>query len=170
MTPSLATAIIRDFEPEAAKSKSVLAAVPESKFDWKPHEKSMTLRELAAHVAEAPMWLHSMLEGDEMDFEGMEETYKPFAPKSHTELMEAHDANVKAFCEGLAGQEDEFLLRDWTMRKGEKILMKSARTQIIREIMIHHVAHHRGQLTVYLRLLDVPVPATYGPSADDNPF
>jgi len=174
MTPSaertIATSLIRDFESEVPKSRALLEAVPEDRFDWKPHEKSMTLGELAAHVAEAPSWLSSMVDGDEMDFEGMADSYEPFSPATSQELLETFERYAKGSRAAIEGLDDAFLARDWTMRKGEQVLMTEPRDAIIRSILIHHVAHHRGQLTVYLRLLDLPVPATYGSTADQSLF
>lgn len=167
---SIASLIVRDFAAEVPKTRSLLAVAPESQFDWKPHEKSMTLCQLVAHLAEAPTWVPSMLDGDEMDFADIEDSYQPFAPSSHAELMEGFEKNVKDFMVAMEGHSDDFMLRDWTMRKGDQVLMKQPREAVIREILIHHCAHHRGQLTVYLRLLGIPVPSTHGPTADDPTF
>ena len=167
---TIAAGLVRDFEAELPKTRALLEVVPEEHLDWKPHEKSMTLRQLAAHIAEAPTWLPSMIEGDEMDFEGMADSYAPFSPKSTGELLEAFEANAKSFRSAIEGLDDAFLSRDWTMRKGAEVLMSDPRDRVIRTILIHHLAHHRGQLTVYLRLLNVAVPATYGSTADHSVF
>ena len=138
----MADAIVSDFLHEAALTRRVLEAVPDHQWDWKPHDKSMSLRQLAGHLANLLGWIHGMTI-DELDFAVAEKDFK------------------------LEGKEDDFLLAPWTMRRGEKVFMTMPRHEAIRSWLIHHPVHHRGQLTVYLRLLDLPVPATYGPTADD---
>ena len=105
-----------------------------------------------------------------MNFADIEDSYQPFAPQSHAELMEAVDKNAKDFCEALKDRKDDFLLEDWSMRSGDNHIMTEPREVVIRSIMLHHNAHHRGQITVYLRLLDIPVPPTYGSTADVSMF
>lgn len=165
---SIANELIRDLEAEAKKTRAMLAVVPETKLDWKPHAKSMTLGGLAGHVAENPAWISAMLE-DEMDFGAMKD-YRPFAPKDRGELLAAFDKNVRAGLDAIRGRSDAFLLGTWTMRNGDKVLMSAPKHDAIRGTAIHHWIHHRGQLSVYLRLLDVPLPQTYGPTADAPSF
>jgi len=162
--------LVADFEREAAHTRTLLEAVPEDKLAWQPHEKSMSLAQLAGHIAEMPVWLGSILEGDELDFEAMMGDYSPFVPESRSELLDALAKNQALFAPALAGKDDGFLRAKWTMRKGPKVLLRSPRVDVIRDILLHHLAHHRGQLTVYLRLLDVSVPPTYGSTADVNTF
>lgn len=164
---TLAERLVADFEQEAARTRAVLEAVPDDKLEWSPHEKSMNLGRLAGHVAECPAWTVSMLEGD-VDFASPEAAaYQPFVARNRTELLEHFEQARKQFGESLAGRDDEFLGSLWTARHGEAVLIQGPRHEVMRTIALHHVAHHRGQLTVYLRLLDVPVPPTYGPTADD---
>lgn len=165
---SLATALIRDLETEAAHTRKVLEAVPEDRLSWKPHEKSMTLGALASHIAETPSWISAMLE-DEMDFARMTD-YRPFDARDRAELLAGLARNLAAGADALRDRDDERLAGTWTMRNGEKVLMQAPRHTAIREIALHHWIHHRGQLTVYLRLLGVPVPPTYGPTADHPSF
>ncbi|MSR61240.1 MAG: DinB family protein [Planctomycetes bacterium] len=165
---SIANELIRDLEAEAKKTRAMLAVVPEAKLDWKPHAKSMTLGGLVGHVAENPAWIPAMLE-DEMDFGAMKD-YRPFAPKDRTELLTAFDKNMRAGLEAIRGRSDAFLLATWTMRNGDKVLMSAPKHEALRGTAIHHWIHHRGQLSVYLRLLDVPLPQTYGPTADSPSF
>lgn len=164
---SIASDLIADFAREDVYTKKVLAAVPAASFSWKPHEKSWSLAQLAGHIAENPAWLDSMF-GEEMDFAQMTD-YVPYVPETKEQLVETYTKNAAAFGEQLKDKSDDFLRAEWTMRMGEKVILKEPRAAVIREIMIHHAVHHRGQLTVYLRLLDVPVPGTYGGSADE-PF
>lgn len=162
---SIAADLIRDLESEAKKTRAMLALVPESRLEWKPHAKSMTLTALASHLAENPAWISSMLE-DEMDFANLGD-YRPFEAKSRKELLDGFDKNVRAGLDALRGRSDAFFATTWTMRNGEKVLMSASKHEAIRGTAIHHWIHHRGQLSVYLRLLDVPLPQTYGPTADN---
>ena len=163
---SISAALLADFELEAAKTRKVLAAVPADRFDWKPHDKSMSLGTLASHLAENPMWVSSMMEA-ELDFAEMEKDYKPFAAESTEDLVSTFDANAEIYRKTLDGRDDAHMTSEWTMRSGDHVMMSAPRNIAVRDTIIHHAIHHRGQLTVYLRLLDVAVPGTYGPTADD---
>ncbi|MCP3919769.1 MAG: DUF664 domain-containing protein [bacterium] len=167
-TASLSTALLADFQHEAGVTRRVLEAIPEDRYDWKPHDKSMTLGALASHVAESPTWAHSMLE-DELDCASMAD-WKPFVAENRAELLAAHDKNCAGFREIVADKDDAFLASNWKMRSGDKILMEAPKHAAMRSTVVHHNIHHRGQLTVYLRMLDVPVPSTYGPTADYPDF
>ena len=165
MSNSIAQSLIADMKQEGAFSRAVLEAVPADKFDWQPHEKSMSLGTLASHIAETPSWLGGMME-DVLDFGAMMAEYKPFAAADRDELLAAFDENLAGALALLEGKDDEFMTGTWKGVKGDKELMAGPRGAMARGILVHHAAHHRGQLTVYLRLLDVPVPPTYGPTAD----
>ncbi len=165
MSKSIAQSLIAELKQEGKHSRAVLAAVPADKFDWQPHEKSMSLGALASHIAETPTWLGSMME-DVFDFGSAMEDYQPFAAADQAELLAAFDENLAAAIALLEDKDDEFMTRLWKGVKGDKELMAGPRGAMARGILIHHAAHHRGQLTVYLRMLDVPVPPTYGPTAD----
>lgn len=158
-------ALIQDFESESANSRKMLERVPAEHFGWKPHEKSMTLGQLAGHIAEMPTWAPSVFE-DELDFAEIMGDYEPFVPETPEELLTVFDSNRATFSPLLEDKDDDVLATTWTMRMGDKVLMQKSRADVLREILIHHAAHHRGQLSVYLRMLDVPVPATYGGTAD----
>lgn len=162
---SHAESLIAHLESEAPGTRKMLEIAPSEKFDWKPHEKSMTLGMLASHIAEAPTWIPALLE-DEMDFASMDD-YKPFLAGDHAELMSAFDANMKQGIDFIRDKDDDFLNRTWTMKKGEMVCMQQPKHAVIRMIAIHHMIHHRGQLSVYLRLLDQPLPPIYGPTADN---
>lgn len=166
---SLAAALIADFAQETAITKKLLGAVPEEQFDWNPHEKSMTLGELAGHIAENPRWAGAMAEA-EMDFAQMPADYEPYVPQSKKELLEKLTENVKVFDGVCEGRDDAFMQETWVGRKGDKVIMSMPRHTALRSIVIHHTVHHRGQLTVYLRLLGVPVPSSYGSTADEQVF
>ena len=163
---SIAEATIRDFNAEAELSRRLLEAVPDDQFAWKPHEKSMSLGQLAGHIAEAPSWVMAMGE-DNFNWDPENTEYTPFMPTSTDELLETLEQNTDACREFLEGRSDEFMSADWSMTMGEQTLMAGERDAMIRSTILHHIAHHRGQLTVFLRILDVPVPPTYGPTADN---
>ena len=166
---TIAADLIRDLQSEAELTRKVFAVLPETKFEWKPHEKSMTLGALASHIAENPAWVSAMME-PELDFEVMMKTYKPFAGKSRAELLQALEGGLKDANLTLEGRPDSVFHETWTMRMGAKILDQQPRGEALREIAIHHAIHHRGQLLVYLRLLDVALPPLYGPTADSPSF
>ncbi len=160
--------LIADFKSEASNTKRVLESFPEGRSDWKPHAKSMSLGRLAGHIAELPSLVHSVMEGEELDFAASAGEYTPFVAASRTELLQIFQKNVDRFETALSGQTDEFLSKNWTLRYGPNVLMSMPRHLAIRTTAIHHVIHHRGQFSVYLRLLDVAVPPTYGPTADSQ--
>ncbi len=162
---SLAAALVADLEEEAKNTRKMLELVPEAKLEWKPHEKSMTLGQLASHLAENSSWIGAMLE-DELDFAAFS-GYQPFSAKNGKELLEGFEKYLRAGLDAIRGRSDAELARTWTMRNGPKVLMSSPKHQAIRSTAIHHWIHHRGQLSVYLRLLGVPLPQIYGPTADE---
>ena len=160
--------MIAEFQHEAASTRRMLERVPEDKFSWQPHEKSMSLGRLAGHVAESPGWIAAILDHEELDFS--ESDYQPFIPTTSAELLEGFDKYVVAFEEAMKDRGDEEFFVDWTMRSGDQVIIKTPRAAAIRGFILSHTYHHRGQLSVYLRLLDVPVPGVYGPTADDESF
>lgn len=163
----LSQALVADFKNESSNTRKVLEAVPEDRHDWKPHEKSMSLGRLAGHIAELPSLVPAVMDR-ELDFAA--EIYKPFIPTNRADLLRVFEQHVNGFEKAVAGRDDDFLSATWTLRYGQKVLMSLPRHAAIRTTAIHHVIHHRGQLTVYLRLLGVPVPPTYGPTADNPGF
>ena len=162
---SIREELIADVTAEAANTLRVLEAVPADRLAWRPHEKSMTLAVLAGHLAEIPGWVQSLME-DDLDFAGITD-YTPFIPSTRAELLETFRRNVAALERTLGGKDDAFLAARFTMRNGETLLMQLPRHAALRTLAIHHTIHHRGQLTVYLRLLGCAVPQTYGPTADN---
>lgn len=163
---SLAESLIADFKEQLAKSRALVDAAPEDKYDWKPHDKSMSLGALASHIAETPTWGDSVLL-EEFDFATGMADYKPFLAASRDELLSALDRNAEAFVASIDGKDDAFMTGVWRGVSGDKEVMAGPRADILRSFMVHHQAHHGGQLSVYLRLLDVPVPPTFGPTADN---
>ena len=158
--------LVQEFEMEAATTRRVLKRVPSDKLAWAPHAKSMTLGRLAMHVATAPGFISSWPIGDRFEFAG---DPAPL-PASTAEIVAAHDAGVGRVKENLQQIGDATLGNSWTGVAGGKTLMTMPKAAVLRALLMNHTYHHRGQLSVYLRLLDVPVPSIYGPSADENPF
>src|SRR5579871_6912559 len=157
-----------ELEREAAGSRKALEQVPEGENDWKPHEKSMTLGNLATIVATIPAWLEMVINMDELDINPKGgPSFKPPAWKTRKELVEIFEQSMKKGREVLQKTTDEHLLHTkWRMLSGGKLMSEQQRYAAIRDGVMNHMAHHRGQLTVYLRLNDAKVPAIYGPSAD----
>lgn len=162
---SLNQSFISEFEQEAKSTKKVLERVPIEKADWKPHEKSMSLARLATHVAELPSWLDVTLNSDELDFAKVE--YKPRIAASSAELIHIFEENYSKGLKAIKNATDEVLMSNWTMRNGEQIFFTLPKIAVIRSTVYNHLYHHRAQLGVYLRLLNVPLPAIYGPTADE---
>ena len=166
----LSQALVADFKNESSNTRKVLEAVAEDRLDWKPHEKSMSLGRLAGHIAELPSLVPTIMEAD-LDFgSAAGAAYKPFIARNRAELLRVFEQHVDGFEKAVRAREDDFLSVTWTLRYGQKVLVSLPRHTAIRSMAIHHVVHHRGQLTVYLRLLGVPVPPTYGPTADSPRF
>lgn len=157
--------LLAQIERESAGTRKALEAVPEGKNDWKPHPKSMPLGTLAALVASMPGWVPMIAEKNELDLATGEGAQK--AVKTTRELLEIHDKAMDAARKALSKASDDQLMKSWRLRWGQKVLDDRPRHLMIADT-ISHLAHHRGQLTVYLRLNDKPVPAIYGASADSG--
>jgi uncharacterized damage-inducible protein DinB len=160
--------VIGEIQQEAATTKRVLERIPEDKLGWKPHPKSMTLGQLAMHVATIPGGITRLAEVDE--FEINPANFVPANPKNTAEILGALEGSVKAAQDYLDGVDESAAMATWCAKLNGRQVMTMPRAVLVRSIMLNHWYHHRGQLSVYLRLLDVPVPSIYGPSADDNPF
>jgi uncharacterized damage-inducible protein DinB len=161
---------LSELESEAAKSKRALEQVPEGKRDWKPHERSMPFGYLCELVAMIPSWVGMAITLSELDIAPKEgPKYKPQAMNTSAELVAGLDKAVAQARDALQKTTDEFLQTPWRLLAGGQVVMELPRETVIRDTFLHS-AHHRGQLTVYLRLLDAKVPALYGPSADDRQF
>ena len=163
----LAEILIGELEREAKTTRRVLERVPEDKLTWKPHTKSMSLGRLAQHVATIPGSISGMARLDSFDVEKFSE--QP-ALESTAAILAAFDESVAQAKSNLGATDDASMMKNWSFNMGGKPIMTVPRIGVYRSILLNHLYHHRGQLTVYLRLLDVPVPSIYGPSADENPF
>lgn len=159
--------LLKEMEQEAKTTRKMLAIVPMDKLSWKPHEKSMSLQQLAVHVAELPGWVTMALTTDGLDF--AENSYTPEPITSSQGLLDFFESGLKSGIEALKKAKDEDLLPNWTMRNGDEIYDVSPKGAVIR-VSISQTIHHRAQLGVFLRLLNIPIPGSYGPSADDMSF
>jgi uncharacterized damage-inducible protein DinB len=158
-----------DLERELATTRRVLERLPEEQFAWKPHEKSMSLGRLAAHVVDLVHWQTMTLQSEGLDLAGAG-SFGPEIPASRADLLKTFDANVAAVNEALARASEAALRHVWTLRMGPKVILSMPRLAVLRTMCLSHMINHRAQLCVYLRLLDVPVPSVYGPSADEPGF
>jgi uncharacterized damage-inducible protein DinB len=163
--PSAKAVAFCDVERELATTRRVLERVPEEHFDWKPHEKSMSLVQLAGHVATMPIWCVLTLEQDGLDFSSPPNIPRDFS--SRDALLRLFDEHAAKFRQALERADDEALQHTWTLRNGEQIMYSQSRSYVLRVWSMNHMIHHRGQLCLYLRLLNVPVPAVYFNSADE---
>ena len=166
----IAELLLEELDREAVGSRKALESVPEGKNDWKPHEKSMTLGSLATIVATIPAWLDMVVNMDELDINPPGgPKFKPQSWKTRKELLEQFEASLKKGREVLEKTSDERLMNTkWRMLNGGKVMSEQQRYAAVRDGVLNHMAHHRGQLTVYLRLNGEKVPAIYGPSADEG--
>jgi uncharacterized damage-inducible protein DinB len=158
-------ALIAELQMEAASTRKILERVPTDKNDWKPHEKSMKLGNLANHVAELPGWVAFTMGADGLDVSTMD--YKPVISTSTEQLLAKLDENVAKAVGALENASDEDFSKPWTLRNGSHVIFTMPKAAVIRSMAYSHHYHHRGQLSVYLRLMDIPVPGMYGPSYDD---
>lgn len=164
---SISEGLLPEFDQETATTRKLLEQVPEDKLQWGPHEKSMTLGRLAAHIAELPGWAPALLEQDEFDVAPPDgEGYSPPALDSVSAILETFDANVAKARSMLASTSDAAFMDAWTLKKGGEKLFSVPRIGMVRSMLMNHAIHHRGQLTVYLRLSGAAVPQSYGPTAD----
>ena len=164
---AIAESILPEFDHETATTRTLLERVPEDRAAWKPHQKSMSLGQLAMHIANLPQWASIALERKEFDTNPPDGTrVTPPAFESAAHLLQAYDANVSAARALLARTTDAELMVQWTLKNGGKSLFSMPRVAVLRSFVLNHAVHHRGQLSVYLRLLDVPIPNIYGPTAD----
>ncbi len=154
-----------DFDREVESTRRVLARFPDGRGDWRPHAKSRTIGQLASHVANIPIRGTSILETVELD---MTKQAPPAAPPTTAaELVAAFDANVAGLRAAMAAASTAELSRDWTLRAGDRVILRQSKGSLLRLMVLSHIIHHRAQLGVYYRLLDIPVPGVYGPSADE---
>ncbi len=158
---------LKELEAEAKTTRKMLAIVPDDKYDWKPHEKSMTVRSLATHIAELPTWIELAFTTDELDF--AKGPYDPVIINNTKDLLALFEKSMVAGKKHLVPANEARMDEMWTMRNGEEVYLKCTRAELVR-VTLSQTIHHRAQLGVFLRLLNIPIPGSYGPSADDMSF
>ena len=166
--PTISESFIAEMEQEMESTRRVLERVPADKTDWKPHEKSMSMGKLALHIATVPSSMAEMLKADTCDADDMKGMSDD--PVDASTLVATMEESVNKAKEILSGMDDAAMMSNWTFTKGGQELMCVPKVAMVRSFLLSHWYHHRGQMTVYLRLLNIPVPSIYGPSADENPF
>jgi uncharacterized damage-inducible protein DinB len=162
----LADSLLLEFDQEAQTTKRVLERIPDEKLTWKPHPTSFSLGQLAMHIASGPGQIAAAVVPDTFEFPN---SPRP-EPKNRQEVLETFSKSMASARATLKNMDDARLMAEWTLTKNGKTLMSVPRIGFLRSILMNHTYHHRGQLSVYLRMLEVPVPSIYGPSADENPF
>ena len=161
----LVDALLPEFDHEMTTTRKLLERVPDEKVDWKPHSRSWTLGQLAQHVATLPMWGTVTLNQTELDLSAG--GHIPVL-RTRAQLLDAFDRHVAETRASLVGRTDAELMAPWTLKKDGQTVFSMPKAAVWRSFVLNHLVHHRGQLSVYLRLQDVPVPSIYGPSADEG--
>lgn len=162
----LIDALLAEFQYESQLTRNMLERLPDGKFDYKPHEKSMTMGQLANHIGDIPNYVAGTLDVDVLDFADSDYKIPTIATKD--ELVKAYDENVAKAVESFKRHGDDELLKEWTMKDGDKVYMKMPKAQVLRGFVLNHNVHHRAQLQVYMRMNDIPLPSVYGPTADEQ--
>jgi len=163
----LSGALLPEFDEEMKNTRKMLERVPDGKFDYKPHDKSMAMGRLASHVAELPSWAAHTLQ---MDLLEMQPGQAPYLAKSSKQLLEDFDKNVAEGRKLIAEATDADFAKIWTFKYGGQTVFSAPKSVVIRNVVMNHLIHHRAQLSVYLRLNEIEVPGMYGPSADEMKF
>jgi uncharacterized damage-inducible protein DinB len=158
---------LKELEQEALTTRKMLQRVPTDKFEWQPHEKSMTIKRLATHIAELPTWITMAIKTDELDF--ADNPYQPADVNTTEELLAYFESSLVDGRSELKEENESLLDKDWTLRNGQQIYSVEPKADVIR-MSINQIIHHRAQLGVFLRLLNIPIPGSFGPSADEMDF
>jgi uncharacterized damage-inducible protein DinB len=162
----LKDALLPEFDHEMGTTRRVLERLPEADLAWKPHDKSFSLGQLAGHIANLPHWVDLTIDAEGLDLATMGPRADP--PASVAEVLQKFDANVKAARAKIDAQRDPALFAPWTLENGGQVVFTMPKVAVLRSFVMNHLIHHRGQLTVYLRLRNVPLPSIYGPTADEG--
>ena len=165
---SIVTALLPEFDHEMATTRRLLDRVPEGEFGWKPHDRSMSLGQLSGHLANIPTWCNAVLDLTEFDLASIGDTGRPKVPASRQALIQEFDGKVAAARANLVKRTDAELTTPWSLKTGDHEIFTMPRISAIRSFVMNHSIHHRGQLSVYLRLKNVPLPSMYGPTADEQ--
>jgi|SRR6185312_2624682 len=156
---------LKEMDQEAQTTRKMLTRIPEDKYDWKPHTKSMSVKQLATHIAELPGWVSMAIHTDGLDFESS--PYTPKDIKNNKDLINILETSLATAKSDLEGTKDSILSKNWVLSSGKTVLHEASKGEIIR-MAYCQIVHHRAQMGVFLRLLDVPIPGSYGPSADEH--
>ncbi|MGH9314927.1 MAG: DinB family protein [Vicinamibacterales bacterium] len=159
--------LLPEYDHEMSVTRKLLERVPEQDFTWKPHEKSSSLGALAAHLANIPTWVDWTLDKDFFDMDALPADARPGLPAGRAQVLERFDKNVSSARAKMASKTDGELLTPWTFKAGGRVVFTMPKVAVLRSFVMNHTIHHRGQLSVYLRLRDVPLPMMYGPTADE---
>ncbi len=165
MNTTIGLIFLKELEAEVVSTRKCLERIPESLYDYKPHEKSMVMKNLVAVVSEIPKWISAIVEIGEINFT----TWEKYTPVNTEDNLKRFDENMASARKVLANVSDETLQEMFYLKFGDKVLMQDPRGESVSQT-INHLVHHRGQLTVYMRLNNIAVPQIYGPSADENTF
>lgn len=163
---TIAESFAAEFRREAATTRKFFERFDGAHADWKPHEKSMPLAKLASHVADIPNWLPTIVDADDFDFATSD--YQVPDWRTREDLLAGHDRNTERFLAVLEGRTDDHLAKTWRFRVADQVHYEGRRDAAVREFILSHAVHHRAQLGVYYRLLGIPIPGSYGPSADES--
>jgi uncharacterized damage-inducible protein DinB len=159
-------ALLAEFDHEMGSTRRLLERVPDAQLTWKPHDRSYSLGDLSGHIANLSTWMNRIVESTELDVAAIADV-RPTSPASRDDLLQRLDANAKSARAKLVEQTDASLLASWTLKNAGREVFTMPRSSVLRSFVFNHMVHHRGQLTVYLRMLNVPLPSLYGPSADE---
>jgi len=160
--------LLPEFDAEMAATRRLLDRLPEDALAWAPDEKSFTLGGLASHLAQIPRWGRAILEREFYDMAGADGNSRTADGRSRADILAAFDEHVGAVRRALVDRSEAELLAPWSLRRGDQTVMSMPRIVAIRRFLVNHAIHHRGQLSVYLRMRNVPLPPTYGPTADER--
>jgi uncharacterized damage-inducible protein DinB len=167
---ALSQLLLPEFDQEMANTRKMLERVPNDKFDWRPHPKSTTMGYLATHLGFMPGWTVNAITQDSLDLAPDGEVIRFPTAKSREEILEMFDRNVAEARAAIAGATDDQLMTPWSLLRAGQTIFTMPRIAVLRTMVMNHNIHHRAQLGVFLRLNDIPLPATYGPSADEGVF
>src|SRR5262249_24872133 len=162
----MSDSLMIEFEREAKTTRRHLERLPDDKLDWRPHEKSYTAGGLASHIVDCIGWADSIFNMDELDIDPT--TYKPYQAASVSDLPKTFDDKAAICKHVLAGADDEAMMRLWRFKIMGRLKFEKSKVDVFRDFILSHLIHHRGQFSVYLRLLNAPVPGSYGPTADEQ--
>ncbi len=168
MAPTIRDALLPEYDHEMATTRRLLERLPDAELGWKPHDKSMTLGELAGHIATLPMWCSAALSNTVVDLDTFGKDVTRSVPMSRDAVLKEFDAKTAAARAAIVASSDAEMLAPWTLKKGALELFTMPRISAVRTFVMNHLIHHRGQLSVYLRLKNIPVPPIYGPTADEQ--